>query len=133
MLRACSLVLAAFIVLAIPVSSPCFAASRAMHILDTNKDGTVDLIEANAAATALFDQLDRDKDGTLDLKELRGRLNLHELKIADPDNDGTLTKEEYLALVAKLFRAADHNGDGKLDEQELRAPAGRRLQKLLSR
>jgi Ca2+-binding EF-hand superfamily protein len=134
MLRAHHLALAAFVVLATPFSTTSvFAASRAMHILDTDKDGTIDLKEANAAASALFDRLDRDKDGTLDAKELHGRVNLQELKMADPDNDGTLSKDEYLALVARFFKAADHDGDGTLDEKELRSPAGRKLQKLLRR
>jgi Ca2+-binding EF-hand superfamily protein len=133
MLRAPFLALSAFLLLSAPSGSPAFAASRAMHILDTDKDGTIDMNEANAAAAALFDQLDRDKDGTLDAKELHGRLNLHEIKKADPDHDGTISKDEYLALVAELFKRADHDGDGTLDEHELRSPAGRKLQKLLRR
>jgi Ca2+-binding EF-hand superfamily protein len=133
MLRAPFLALSALLILSALSGSPAFAASRAMHILDTDKDGTIDMNEANAAAAALFDQLDRDKDGTLDAKELHGRLNLHEIKKADPDHDGTISKDEYLALVAELFKRADHDGDGTLDERELRSPAGRKLQKLLRR
>jgi Ca2+-binding EF-hand superfamily protein len=133
MLRAPYFALAALVILSAPSSSPAFAASRAMHILDTDKDGTIDINEADAAASALFDRLDRDKDGTLDARELHGRLSLQEIKKADRVHDGTLSKDEYLALVAQLFKAADHDGDGTLDENELRSPKGRKLQKLLRR
>ncbi|MBV9520790.1 MAG: EF-hand domain-containing protein [Hyphomicrobiales bacterium] len=133
MLRAPCFALSALLLLSAPFSDPVFAASRAMHILDTDKDGTIDMNEANAAASTLFDELDRDKDGTLTARELHGRLSLHEFKQADRDNDGTLSKDEYLALVAEFFKRADHDGDGTLDEHELRSPAGRKLQKLLRR
>lgn len=135
MLRTPCLALSALLLLLIsaPFGSPAFAASRAMHILDTDKDGTIDMNEANAAASALFDQLDRDKDGTLSARELHGRFTLQEIKRADPDHDGTISKDEYLAAVAELFKRADHDGDGTLDEKELRSPAGRQLQKLLRR
>jgi Ca2+-binding EF-hand superfamily protein len=54
------------------VAWPAMAApSRAMKLLDTDNDGTVDLAEAKKAASALFDKLDRDGDGTLDRNELR--------------------------------------------------------------
>ncbi|MBW0003899.1 MAG: EF-hand domain-containing protein [Hyphomicrobiales bacterium] len=133
MLRASCFALAALLSFSTPFCAPVFAASRAMHILDNDKDVTLDLSEANAAASTLFDQLDRDKDGTLTARELHGRLNLHEFKKADRDNDGTLSKDEYLAIVAEFFKRADHDGDGTLDEHELRGSAGRKLQKLLRR
>jgi hypothetical protein len=37
-----------------------------LKALDTDNDGTVDLAEAKAAGSKLFDKLDRDHDGTLD-------------------------------------------------------------------
>jgi hypothetical protein len=48
------------------VGWPALAApSRAMRLLDTDNDGTIDLDEAKKAASALFDKLDRDHEGTL--------------------------------------------------------------------
>ena len=88
-------------------------------MLDTDNDGTVDLAEAKAAASALFDKLERDKDGTLDKHELARRLSAKELAAADPDHDGTLTKDEYLAVVEQRFSAADPDHDGTLDAKEL--------------
>src|SRR4051794_33461844 len=86
--------------LAIPLAAlvPAQAASFLAQ-LDPDKDGTVDLAEAKAAAGKLFDKLDRDKDGTLDARELRGRLSKGEFAAANPDNDGTLDRAEYLAVV----------------------------------
>jgi Ca2+-binding EF-hand superfamily protein len=113
---------------------PVSAKSRHVNpirLLDTDNDGTVDLAEAKAAASAMFDRLDRDKDGTLDKHELSGRLSAKELAAADPDHDGTLTKEEYLAVVEQRFNAADPDHDGTLDAKELNSSAGRALLRLL--
>ena len=112
---------------------PALAKSRRMSLismLDTDHDGTVDLGEARAAASALFDKLERDKDGTLDKHELARRLSAKELAEADPDRDGTLTRDEYLAVVAQRFSAADPDHDGTLDAKELQSPAGRALLRL---
>jgi hypothetical protein len=113
---------------------PVSAKSRRINLirlLDTDNDGTVDLAEAKAAASALFDRLERDKDGTLDKHELSRRLSAKELAAADPDHDGTLTKDEYLAVVEQRFSAADPDHDGTLDAKELNSGAGRALLRLL--
>lgn len=102
-----------------------------IRLLDTDNDGTVDLAEAKAAASTLFDRLDRDKDGTLDKRELAHRLSAKELAGADPDHDHTLTKDEYLAVVEQRFNAADPDHDGTVDGKELRSTAGRALVRLL--
>ncbi|MEO6840796.1 MAG: calcium-binding protein [Bradyrhizobium sp.] len=100
-------------------------------MLDTDNDGTVDLAEAKAAASAMFDRLEHDKDGTLDKHELARRLSTKELAAADPDHDGTLTKDEYLAVVEQRFSAADPDRDGTLDAKELNSKAGKALLRLL--
>jgi Ca2+-binding EF-hand superfamily protein len=103
-------------------SKPVFAAASA---LDPDNDGTVDLSEAKAAASALFTKLDPDKDGTLDAKELSGRVDEAALKAADPDGDGTIDRKEYDSIVAARFKAADPDGDGTLDNKELSTDAGK--------
>ena len=108
---------------------PVIAKSSLIRMLDTDNDGTVDLGEAKAAASALFDKL--EQDGTLDKRELARRLSAKELAAADPDHDGTLTKDEYLALVEQRFSAADPDHDGTLDAKELNSPAGKALLRLL--
>ena len=111
-------------------ASPAFAAS-ALQTLDPDKDGTVDLNEAKAAASAMFDKLEKDKDGTLDRKELHGRIPEAEWAVADPDNDKTISKDEYLAYVEGVFKKADTDNDGTLDAKELKTPAGHALLRLL--
>lgn len=131
-----TLTLASLLALSLPTAmvvtsaSHAFAAS-AVAALDTDKDGTVDLAEAKAAAGALFDKLDADHDGTLDHKELRGRISARDWAVADPDNDKTVSKDEYLAYVEALFKRADPDNDGTLDAKELKSPAGHALSRLL--
>src|SRR5271169_3239089 len=106
----------AAILAAASLGLPAHAAAAppgALKALDTDNDGTVDLAEAKAAASKLFDKLDRDHDGTLDRRELGGRMVSKELGAADGDHDGTLDKDEYLAFVEKSFRAADRDNDRK--------------------
>jgi Ca2+-binding EF-hand superfamily protein len=103
----------------------------ALQALDPDRDGTVSLAEAKAAASRLFARLDRDHDGTLDRRELRGRMVSKEFAAADGDHDGTLDKAEYLAAVEKAFRAANRDNDGTLDAKELSSARGRALLRLL--
>jgi Ca2+-binding EF-hand superfamily protein len=113
-----------------------FAASKTaglLQLLDSDHDGTVDLGETKAAASALFDQLDRDHDGTLSGRELKGRLSAKELAADDHDHDGTLTKDEYLAAVEKRFDAANRDSDDTLDAKELHSRSGRALKRLVQR
>jgi Ca2+-binding EF-hand superfamily protein len=131
-----TLTLASLLAISLPLAmvatsaSPAFAAS-ALQTLDPDKDGTVDLNEAKAAASALFDKLDVDHDGTLDRKELTDRISAEDWKIADPDSDKTISKDEYLAYVEAVFKKADADNDGTLDAKELKTPAGRALLRLL--
>jgi len=127
--------LSAALILPAALPSTAFArssgAERTLKMVDTDKDGTIDLAEAQAAAGKVFDSAETDKDGTVDAKELKGRVSKKDLKAADPDSDGTLDRKEYLALVEQRFKAADPDGDGKLDAKELKTQAGRSLLQLL--
>jgi hypothetical protein len=68
-----------------------FADDAALKALDTDKDGTVSLAEAQAGASKVFATLNTDKDATLSTKELGDRIDAASLKAADPDNDGALS------------------------------------------
>jgi len=120
--------LAAPVAIAGPASAK---GDKVISMVDTDNDGTIDLKEVQAVASAKFDALEGDKDGTLDAKELNGRLTAAELKAADPDSDGTLDKKEYLAVVAARFKAADPDAEGTIDAKELASPAGASLATLL--
>jgi Ca2+-binding EF-hand superfamily protein len=112
-------------------SSMSLASPEALKALDHDKDGTIDLPEAQAGATKVFGTLDPDQDGTLDAKELAGRLDEAALKAADPDKDGTLDPKEYAAVVAARFKAADPDDDGTIDANELPSSDGAELLKLI--
>jgi len=99
--------------------------------IDTDKDGTIDINEAKAAAATEFDKLDKDHEGTLDKKELGRRISKKDWPAADPDKDGTIDKNEYMALVETRFKAADADNEGTVSAQELGTPAGKSLYKLL--
>jgi Ca2+-binding EF-hand superfamily protein len=107
------------------------SAPNVLSMLDSDKDGTVDLTEAKAAGAAAFDRLEKDHDGTLDRGELRGRIDPKGVAVADPDKDGTLDKGEYLALIEQRFKVADRDNDGTLDAAELKSSAGQALIRLV--
>ena len=48
--------------------------AAALATLDTDHDGTLDLAEAQSAASGIFSCLDGNHTGTLDPRELSGRL-----------------------------------------------------------
>ncbi|MFL5255088.1 MAG: EF-hand domain-containing protein [Rhodopila sp.] len=102
-----------------------------LSALDPDKDGTVSLDEAKAAADKKFDALDTDHEGTLSLKETKGIFLKSTLPQADPDKDGTIDKAEWEAQVEHRFKAADTDRDGTLDARELASPAGKNLLRLL--
>ncbi|MGA7327722.1 MAG: hypothetical protein WBX25_25330 [Rhodomicrobium sp.] len=99
--------------------------------LDSDHDGTLDLAEAEVAASALFERLDTGKDNTLGGKELKGRLAARKVRSNDPDHDGPLDRTEYLAIVEGRFNAADPDKDGTIDCKEVTKRAGRTLLQVL--
>jgi Ca2+-binding EF-hand superfamily protein len=130
-----STILGLISILALPVivlpTTSAFAA-KALTAADTDKDGTLDKAEVDAAAGAEFDKLDKDKDGTLTKAEVGTRLSKADFAAADTDNDKTLTKDEYVAAADADFKAADADGDGTVDAKELKSKAGRTLTRLIS-
>lgn len=122
------------IAIAVPASAETKVAGCAeMTAFDPDSDGTMDLNEAQNAATALFDQINPDKDGTLDEKEVSGRLTNAQLQAADPDKDGTLDKAEFLKVVEQRFTAANPDKDGTIDCKELETAAGKSLQSVIKK
>ncbi len=106
-------------------------AADALSVADTDKDGSIDKAELDAAAGAQFDKLDKDKDGTLTKAEVGKRLSKADFAAADTDNDKTLSKDEYTAAAEKDFAAADADNDGKVEAKELKSKAGLALSKLI--
>jgi Ca2+-binding EF-hand superfamily protein len=92
---------------------------------DANGDGHVTLLEARAAALALFEHFDRDGDGAVNRAEADAagpswRERRFEMRFValDGDRDGTLSRTE-LALSPRRFVRADRDGDRRLTRAEL--------------
>jgi len=105
---------------------PC-RSETAMLDEDANGDGQTTLLEARAAALALFEHFDRDGDGGVtrgeaDAAASSWREQRRELRFAalDRDRDGTLSRAE-MALSPGRFVRADRNGDGRLTRAEVYA------------
>jgi hypothetical protein len=99
------------------LASRAFAASPLMTLLDTNKDGTVEVDEIEATAAATFERfISGSRGAALLVKGSRERL-----------------RSEFIALVTGWFAIADINRDGHLDEDELASPAGQKLGRMLTK
>lgn len=94
---------------------------------DANGDRRVTLLEARAAALALFEHFDRDADGAVTRPEADGaatswreqRLD-RRFAALDGDRDGALSRLE-LRLSPRRFARADRDGDGRLTRAEAQA------------
>ncbi len=106
-------------------------------MIDTDKDGTIDLAEAKTAAAALFVKLDTGHDGIVGAKDLAGRMVTPEQLSQGPNpwmfwrTKTRYTKDQYLVLVETWFVATDANDDGTVDAKELQTAPGQQLLKLL--
>ena len=109
----------------------------AIKMIDTDKDGSIDLAEAKTAAAAVFTKLDTGHDGIVGAKDLAGRMVTLEQLSQGPNpwmfwkTRTRYTKDQYLVLVETWFVAADVNDDGTVDAKELQTAAGQQLLKLL--
>jgi hypothetical protein len=133
--RFATLAMASLFVAGIPYVSIAAAdqTTEKLKTWDTDKDGTLDLAEAKAAAEAKFASLDPDGDGKLDAKEAAAaHISASTFARADSDKDGSIDKAEYLRLVAKRFKAADSDKDGTISAAELDTKAGAALMALLN-
>jgi Ca2+-binding EF-hand superfamily protein len=104
---------------------PCRSDTAAMLDEDANGDARVTLLEARAAALALFEHFDRDGDGGVTRTESDGaaaswreqRLE-RRFSALDGDRDGTLSRAE-VALSPRRFVQADRDADGRLTRAEV--------------
>ena len=104
-------------------------------MIDTDKDGTIDLAEVKAAAAAMFIKLDVGHDGIVGAKDLAGRMVTPEQLSQGPNpwmfwkTRMRYTKDQYLVLAETV--AADADNDGTLDAKELQPAPGQQLLKLI--
>jgi len=96
---------------------------------DTNHDGYIDHVEADALnpISKNFDALDADHDGKLSQAEMKNSVQ-DRLRAADTNQDGYIDRAEAsasLPRVAKAFDRLDLNGDDKLSVEEVQQVASR--------
>jgi 5-hydroxyisourate hydrolase-like protein (transthyretin family) len=123
----------AMIAILIGLSTPALAHDHGVSkSIDPDRDGTVSLKEAQAAAAKHFKLIDTDKDGTIDKAEaLAGGISEEEFALADKNKEGTLDRKELAEIVKNRFKAAQTDKDLTLDSKELKTPEGQQLMKLL--
>lgn len=85
--------------------------------LDTNKDGSIDRAEMDAAHMEHFSNMDADGDGVVSQAEMRA---FHERK----------REEARAKREARMFKSLDSNGDGVLSEDEINARRQAMFEKL---
>ena len=113
--------------------------------VDTNKDGVINLAEANAAQQRLlveqsaqiaknveaqFAKLDTDKNGQLSMAEFKAGSPTPKvasgdaiLKLLDANKDGKVSAAEFNAQRLAQFDRVDTNRDGIVTQTELQAAA----------
>jgi Ca2+-binding EF-hand superfamily protein len=106
-------------------AQPCRSDTAAMLDEDANGDARVTLLEARAAALALFEHFDRDGDGGVTRAEAdaaavswREQRSERRFSALDRDRDGTLSPAE-VALSPRRFARADGDADGRLTRAEV--------------
>ncbi|WP_162937385.1 EF-hand domain-containing protein [Indioceanicola profundi] len=100
-----------------------------MEKLDTNKDGSIDAAEFEAAAATRFSEIDANGDGSVTKEEATA----HAVKAAterateragkmferlDADKDGTVTQAEFTQARGRMFEHMDRNDDGTLSRDD---------------
>ena len=84
-----------------------------------------------ARAARQFGEFDTNKDGTLDKAEMQAAIEVAVAKLrtrmqarfdeADVRKAGQISKEEFVAARESWFASVDTNGDGIIEQSELRA------------
>lgn len=105
-----------------------------MHMIDTDKDGTVSKKEWIAYQEKVFAALDKDKEGLVDEKEFlspskemaslatggyaRGLQTREMMHKIDKDGDGKVSHDEFIGYQNEVFDMMDTAKKGMLGPQE---------------
>jgi Ca2+-binding EF-hand superfamily protein len=130
MLRQFGIGICALTFAALPLAAPSQAqvggAKRplAFDLADANKNGQIDRGEFRARMLEVFKALDTNGNGTIELVETP-RNRKHVFPVADADNSQAVDQNEYLAYILPRFDDADENQDDLLTRDEVEAETER--------
>jgi len=105
---------------------------RFMKQFDTNKDGSVNMAEFNAAAAERFKRMDSDGSGAIGKNEFRaytrarhGERKQKHFERMDRNNNGSVERDEFLdhkqAMAERKYARMDKDGNGSVSKDEYAA------------
>ena len=122
-----------FVVLCLVVTMSAYAQMRSEEIekrieadinnyvslCDTDKSGSIEVVEAVAAALKDFKKLDTNNDELIDKKDRANFLAQKVFTQIDIDKDGSITVWEYSIYFLRNLNQVDTNKDGKVTPEEM--------------
>lgn len=122
-----------FVVLCLVVTMSAYAQMRSEEIekrieadinnyvslCDTDKSGSIEVVEAVAAALKDFKKLDTNNDELIDKKDRANFLTQEVFAQIDIDKDGSITVWEYSIYFLRNFNQVDTNKNGKATPEEM--------------
>ena len=90
-----------------------------VSLCDTDKSGSIEVVEAVAAAQKDFKKLDTNNDELIDKKDRANFLTQEAFTQIDIDKDGSITVWEYSIYFLRNFNQVDTNKNGKVTPEEM--------------
>jgi len=95
------------------------------HLMDANKNGTIDKEEFTRTVTKKFFFYDKNKDGYIDHNELNPHGDpdiAREFDLVDINKDKKVDLKEFTDSATKRFEFFDLNKNGHLEREEFFSP-----------
>ena len=122
-----------FVVLCLVVTMSAYAQMRSEEIekrieadinnyvslCDTDKSGSIEVVEGVVAALKDFKKLDTNNDELIDKKDRANFLTQKVFTQIDIDKDGSITVWEYSIYFLRNFNQVDTNKNGKVTPEEM--------------
>jgi len=90
-----------------------------VSLSDTDKSGSIEVVEAVVAALKDFKKLDTNNDGLIDKKDRANFLTQEVFVLIDIDQDGSISVWEYCIYFLRNYNQVDTNKDGKVTPEEM--------------
>jgi len=90
-----------------------------VSLSDTDKSGSIDVVEAVVSALKDFKKLDINNDGLINKKDRANFLTQEIFVLIDIDQDGSISVWEYCIYFLRNYNQVDTNKDGKVTPEEM--------------